>query len=403
MKILHTADWHIGKVLHLHNLEEDHALFFNWLLQTIKDEEVDVLIVAGDIFDQNNPSNESRKIYFELLKDLAELKIQVIITGGNHDSINMLQASKELLALLGITIIAGVPDEFEKQIIELKNKAGEIEVICAAIPFLRDKDIRTFVAGESSQDRISATRDGILNHFIKCKTMIDEKYKSAYPTLATGHLYIQGATLSEGEREIQIGNQAGVESKKFEDLFDYIALGHIHIANRYGNGRIRYCGSPIPLSFAEKDDEKSIIIVEKTNNTLTSRSIKIPKYRSLLKLVGKWTELIEKIEMLNAEEILPPLLELEILEEASSIPAIELEISNYKLNGVNILKRKFISENKSKKLSELTEDKKRITEINPTDVFLKKLNDEAFSEADTKILFDAYSQLLEEVLTVEER
>jgi DNA repair protein SbcD/Mre11 len=397
MKILHTADWHIGKILHLFDLEEDHRLFFNWFLEVIKEEEIDVVIVAGDVFDQSNPSNESRKLYFELLKDLAELKIQVVITGGNHDSINMLQSSKELLSLLGISIIAGVPEDFEKQIIELKNRNGETKVICAAVPFLRDKDLRSYVAGESSEDRITATREGIIKHFIKCKELILHSYGTKYPTLATGHLYIQGATLSESERDIQIGNQAGVESKKLENLFDYIALGHIHIANRYGNGRIRYCGSPIPLSFSEKEDEKTIIIVELGENTLVSRSIKVPKFRQLLKFVGSWEVVKNQIEMLQSKELLQPLIELEVHEERSAIAAIEIEISNYKINGVNIVKSRYNVLNKDKSLSEITPYGKRITEINEKEVFLKKIEFSSYNDEEKKLLIDAYTILLEEV------
>ncbi len=403
MKILHTADWHIGKVLHLFDLEEDHRLFFNWMVELIKQEEIDVLIVAGDVFDQNNPSNESRKLYFELLRDLAELKLQIIITGGNHDSINMLQASKELLALLGITVIAGVPDDFEHQIIPLKNKEGDTKAICAAVPFLRDKDLRTYVAGETSENRINATRNGIVDHYIKCKHLITRLYKDKYPTLAIGHLYIQGATLSDGERDIQIGNQAGIESKKLEDLFDYMALGHIHIANRYGNGTIRYSGSPIALSFSEKEDVKTVIIIEIRDRVVQSRSVKVPVFRSLLKCVGTWNRIKEQIEMLNLQNLLPPLIELEINENVGMIPAIELEISNYKLNGINIVKRRFVTEQNEKTLSASLHRIKSIAELNPNEVFLKRIEDLALSGEDKLILVQTYAQLLEEVQSSEIR
>jgi DNA repair protein SbcD/Mre11 len=397
MKILHTADWHIGKVLHLFDMEEDHRLFFNWMLELIKQEAIDVLIVAGDIFDHNNPSNESRKLYFELLKDLAELKLQIIITGGNHDSINMLQASKELLALLGIMVVAGVPDDFEKQVMPLHNKGGEVLAICAAVPFLRDKDLRSYVAGESSEDRINATRNGIIDHYVKCKKIISERYGDQYPTMATGHLYIQGATLSEGERDIQIGNQAGIESKKLEGLFDYMALGHIHIANRYGNGKIRYSGSPIALSFSEKEDVKTVIIIEVKEGQLVSRSVPVPKLRSLLKLAGKWQGIKEQIEMLQVENILPPLLELEIYENVAMIPSIEYEISTYKSNGINIVKRRFTPEKQEKASTEPLTFDRSIKEFNPNEVFLKKLETHDLSEEDKSLLMHTYAQLLEEV------
>ena len=394
MKILHTADWHLGKVLHGTDLEEDHRLFFNWLLDTIQEEGIDVLLVSGDVFDHNNPGNEARTMYYQILSKLAALNVRVIITGGNHDSVHMLQASSEVLSLLGITVVGGVPEKIEELFIELKDGSDQIVAVCIAVPFIRERDLRTFVSGESSEDRIKSIKDGIVAYYHNCKVYADNKYQHKYPLLAMGHLYMQGASLSEAERDIQVGNAAGIEARSLEGLFDYFALGHIHVSLRYGS-QIRYSGSPIALSFSEKEDEKKVILVEVRDKNITSKSLTVPQSRSLTKISGPWDEITLKLKHLPNDKILPPLIELEIHEEISKIAAIEQEISSFKNEGLLILKRKFVSRQQLQ-LSNLTEGKKSINDVKPIEVFEKKLEADGYSEDEKQMLKTAYQQLVDE-------
>ena len=111
MKILHTADWHIGKILHRQSLYDDISYFFDWLVQRITDEKIDLLLVSGDIFDLANPSNMDTKLYYQTLYRLSKTNVKVIITGGNHDSISLLDAPSSLLDVLDITVVGGAKDD----------------------------------------------------------------------------------------------------------------------------------------------------------------------------------------------------------------------------------------------------------------------------------------------------
>ncbi|HSJ11260.1 MAG TPA: exonuclease subunit SbcD, partial [Gillisia sp.] len=148
MKILHTADWHIGKKLHKHDLAPDFDLFINWLCHTIESHEVEVLLVSGDIFDLANPSSEARKQYYRALMQLKKLNCRLILTGGNHDSPAMLDAPRDILRELDMHVIGGLPANLEEVILPITGKSGEVEVVIAALPFLRDSDLRT--AGEGN-------------------------------------------------------------------------------------------------------------------------------------------------------------------------------------------------------------------------------------------------------------
>ena len=153
MKILHTADWHIGKKLQKHELKADFDLFIEWLCNTIQAEEVDLLLVSGDVFDLANPSSEARSQYYKTLLKLKNLNCKIILTGGNHDSPAMLEAPREILQQLNISVIGGLPNDISETIIPI-YKDGKPQLVVAAIPFLRDADLRKGGESTSYEDRI---------------------------------------------------------------------------------------------------------------------------------------------------------------------------------------------------------------------------------------------------------
>jgi exonuclease SbcD len=276
---LHTADWHIGKQLHKIDLHEDMDLFFKWLITYIDENKIDVLLMSGDLFDHANPSQTALTQYYLFLKQLLLLKCKVIITGGNHDSPYVLNAPKDLLGILDIKVIGGAPENISDIFIECANENQKI--IIAAVPFLRDKDIRNSLPGESYQDKIDLIRQGIKNYFNKINHYYNEHYKGL-PYLVMAHLYAQGATISDSEREIQIGNQAGIEASIFGNEPHYVALGHIHKPQVVGSNHIRYSGSPIQLSFSEKEDQKELVLIEINDSIFTINTVQLPQFRKLI-------------------------------------------------------------------------------------------------------------------------
>ena len=310
MKILHTADWHLGKRLHKQDLIEEHQLFFEWLIKTIKEREIDVLLISGDVFDLSNPPTEARTLYYWFLRQMIEQKCKIIITGGNHDSASMLNAPKDILSLLDVVVVGGATANIEEEIIDLG------EVIICAVPYLRDMDIRQAVEKEEVNGRVEAVRSGIKNHYDLLAAYCRENHTTT-PVIAMGHLYAQGSLTSESEREIQIGNLAAFGESDFSETFDYVALGHIHRPQLVGGKKhIRYSGSPIALSFSEKNDWKIVIELEITSGKIERiEEISVPKFRVLKRISGDFIKVKSLLTDFLHDSILKAFLEVEVLEE----------------------------------------------------------------------------------------
>ncbi|MFN3380431.1 MAG: exonuclease subunit SbcD [Runella zeae] len=239
MKILHTADWHLGKQLHKYSLEEDQRLFLEWLSDTIQQRSIDLLLISGDIFDTANPSNLALTQYYGFLKKLIGTDCQVIVTGGNHDSPGVLNAPRELLKFLNIKVVGSALENLGDELLHIHTPKGE--VVVAAVPYLREADLRKSVSGEGYEDRLSALRQGIRGHYEKLIDLKTSQFKNL-PSIAMGHLYVNGASVSESERDIHvIGGEAAFSAEFFPEGFDYVALGHIHRPQRMGPSEmIRY-------------------------------------------------------------------------------------------------------------------------------------------------------------------
>lgn len=397
MKILHTSDWHLGKRLHQIDLTEDHRLFFDWLIQITQKEPVDAIIVSGDIFDLANPSSEARKLYYETLVKLAGMNCTVIITGGNHDSPSVLNAPKEVLKALNIHVVGGLSKNMEDMIIPLSKNNKEIAI--AAIPFLRDSDIRQAVQGESHQDRIEAIKAGITRTFNNAAETCERLYPNI-PAIAMGHLFTHGASTSESERDIQIGNLAGYEVSEFNDYFSYYALGHIHRPQNPGNSnKLIYSGSPIPLSFSEKSDVKRIVVYDFSEAKPQYKSIEIPENRKLIKITGTYTEVHEKLMNIQPEKTqMPALIEVEMIEEKEDpqkVTALEELISKFNHPNAIVVKHRIHFRDNISGANELYDTSKHIEELNPGEVFEKKMERSALDENQKTKLREAFHEILE--------
>ncbi len=399
MKILHTADWHIGKKLHKHDLIADFDLFINWLTEKMVVLEVDLLLVSGDIFDLANPSSEARSQYYRALLKLRNLNCKIILTGGNHDSPSMLNAPKEILSELDISVIGGMPDTVEETLIPVKNNSGEITLVVAAIPFLRDADLRTANAGDTYEDRLAATRMGIETTFQTAAEQCAKHYPDV-PAIAMGHLFAAGIETSESERDIQIGNQAAFEANRFGDGFKYMALGHIHKPQRVtAQIPTYYSGSPIPLSFSEQSDQKRILVLD-TEKSFIPQSIPIPSFRKLLKIKGDIIRLGAKLSALPSHDGLDTLIELELEEEvydAEKMFQLDGLVSGFDTSGYEIVKHRTRFSNAHKKLGQLYENSEKLEDVRPKDVFMKKISEHEYDTGTRQELLSAFEEILSEV------
>lgn len=400
MKILHTADWHIGKTLHKHPLQDQLLLFFDWLCELIEKERIDLLLISGDVFDVANPATADRRMYFQFLKRLNDFNLQVIITGGNHDSVGQLNAPKEVLEVLNVTVIGGATEDLKDELVEVRGAHGNTKLVVAAVPFLRDKDLRHRDSDEKYENRTEAIREGIKLHYAALADQAKDHYPNI-PALAMGHLFTLGADPSESERDIHIGNTAAINASAFPAHFQYVALGHIHRPQIIGgNEMIRYSGSPIPLSFSEKNDQKTVLIVELQNGQLSSpQVIPVPAFRQLKKFSGSLEVVRKKLTDYRPEFQLSSFVEIEVTEPVfSSLIIGEVEgLKNEFEEGANfrILKTRTHFETGTKDTADLFSKSDSIEDLNPKDVFARKLEAEGIDEETTTLLMQAFQELVE--------
>lgn len=402
MKIVHTADWHIGKILHNQDLNVDIHLFFDWLITYIKDENIDILLVSGDIFDLANPSNRDIKAYYKMLYRLSLTDTKIIITGGNHDSVSHLDAPSNLLDVLNIVVIGGGREDQKDMIVPCKDKDGNIVCVVLAVPFLRDKDLRPTMKASEMTNKSQLISDAIKKYYDDLVTMTITKYGRDMPIIAMGHLYMQGSITSDSEREIHVGNLEGLHIDIIHPDIDYMALGHIHKPQTIGErAHIRYCGSPIFLDFSERDYDKRIIIIEIEDRKInTIKPVTIPKSRELKKITGTLSDVEMALSAYKNEYALTSFLEVEVIEEKKDFMKLQLLddiVSNSLNDNFKILKHRITFLENPTASGIMHDESKTIQELSPLEVFRLKLTENTDNEVLNEDLIEIYMQLLEEI------
>lgn len=275
MRVLHTSDWHIGATLCEKTRYEEHRAFFQWLTQTIVENRVEALLVAGDVFDTSSPSNRAVTLYFEFLQSLRSTPCRhVVIIGGNHDSPSQLNAPAGYLACDGIHVLGcarpGGPDGpdgkdgVDGEVLVLRNEQGVPGLIVCAVPFLRDRDVREAAFGQDPSLRTQFLCQGILAHYARVAERARERaagLERPCPIVAMGHFFATGAAVRDGEDSLTVGTLGAVDASSLARDFAYTALGHIHTPQRIGCDQVRYSGSPLAMSFGEKAN-KVVLLVE---------------------------------------------------------------------------------------------------------------------------------------------
>lgn len=306
MKILHTSDWHLGNTWNGRSRKKEFRAFLDWMLETLKSEQPDVLIIAGDIFDTATPGPGSQAMYYEFLRDAAPLCRKIVIVSGNHDSPTLLDAPKPLLDAMNVHLVGmatGPEKQPEDDLVVLENPAGQPELILAAVPFLRNQDLRRIDPGESVEDKEQKYIDGIRRHYARLSEMAETiRAGREIPFIATGHLFVAGGKTSDGVREIHVGTLGQLGVDLFPDNIDYLALGHLHIPQRVGGSETRrYSGSPLPMSFAEAKQKKTVLRVDFSGRRATVESIDIPEISHLVRIRGDLEQIGKELKKLKKE------------------------------------------------------------------------------------------------------
>ncbi|MEA1899586.1 MAG: exonuclease SbcCD subunit D C-terminal domain-containing protein [Thermodesulfobacteriota bacterium] len=314
MKILHTSDWHIGRSLYGRKRYDEFSAFLDWLAEFIQTESVDALLVAGDVFDASTPSNRAQELYYRFLcKVSASCCRHIVVIAGNHDSPSFLNAPKELLRALNVHVVGSITDNPEDEVITLTGNSDIPEAIVCAVPYLRDRDIRIVEAGESIEDKNTKLIEGLQMHYAGV-CMIAEKKQKEYkqtnqtlsvPIIGMGHLFTAGGKTVDGDgvRELYVGSLAHVDKDIFPACINYLALGHLHVPQKVGAAEyIRYSGSPIPIGYGEAYQEKSVVIVEFSNNPQPKIIVHpVPCFQAMERISGEIDEITERIHELKSQ------------------------------------------------------------------------------------------------------
>ena len=330
LRLLHTADWHLGQSFHGYDRDYEHGLFLDWLLRTLAERRSDALLIAGDIFDSVNPSASAQRRFFDFLAraHAALPALQIVLTAGNHDAGARLEAFAAVLESLRITVVGTVARDpagaiqYQRFLAPLKDANGQIAALAIAVPFLRPADVPE--VPESADFYLDGIRELYRQAVEAARTLRDREYPQV-ALVALGHCHMQDAAESrDSERRIVIGGAEALRADTFPADLAYVALGHLHRPQELDGGRIRYSGSPIPLSFSEKDYAHRVVeVVLDDMGRASAAAVPVPKSAALQRLPAGGAAPIAEVLQLLADTVfdadLPPdahpFLEVRVLDD----------------------------------------------------------------------------------------
>lgn len=405
MKWLHTADWHLGQLFFQYDRTEEHSQFLKWLVQYIKDEKIDVLLISGDVFDHANPNIKSLQMWYQFLREISDTNPQliIIVIAGNHDSASRLEAPQPLLDENRIRIIGTVRRDENGEIpmnqfcIPVYNSSKELEAYCLAIPFLRLGDFPQVIDEQLNYSQ------GVSRMYQYANDYIRENLHKDIPRIALGHLHALNAEQADDdnfERDI-MGGVDNIPVTAFSDEIQYVALGHIHKAQKIGGKEyIRYSGSPIPMSFSEIMYNHQVVTFETKGGKVENiQTVSIPVHTSLTKVPDKHLPLTEVLQELSklpksgSESTPAPYLEVRIhltLPEPQLKKQIEDALADKHVRLARIDVQKTVAEQSQAQVETL----KELKDLKPFDVF-QKLYFKEYQEQPSEEL----SRLFHEVCT----
>ncbi|PXW56103.1 exodeoxyribonuclease I subunit D [Grimontella sp. AG753] len=294
MRILHTSDWHLGQNFYSKSRAAEHDAFLTWLLVTAEEHLVDAIIVAGDIFDTGSPPSYARELYNRFVVKLQQTGCHLVVLAGNHDSVATLNESKDILAWLKTTVVASAGSAP----FYLPLRDGSPGAVFCPVPFLRPRDIMTSQAGLSGQEKQLHLLQAITDYYQQqYQAACELRGDSVLPIIASGHLTTVGASKSDAVRDIYIGTLDAFPAQNFPPA-DYIALGHIHRPQKPGGQEhIRYCGSPIALSFDETGNSKYVNLVTFSAGKLADvTALEVPVTQQLAVIKGDLESIRQQLE-----------------------------------------------------------------------------------------------------------
>lgn len=406
IKVLHTSDWHLGRNLYGRRRQAEFAAFLDWLLVCMASQQVDVLVVAGDIFDTSTPGTAAQELYYRFLAQVAASACRhVVIVGGNHDSPSFLDAPSGLLRALDVHVVGQALADPAEQVLLLKSASGEPELIVCAVPYLRDRDIRQVEAGESIRDKEQKLLDGIRGHYAaigEAASALNAGLAQPVPVIGTGHLFAAGGQTIDGDgvRELYVGSLAHVHAGVFPASFDYVALGHLHVPQKVGGQEhIRYSGSPLPMGFGEARQQKSLCLVQFSVNEQGAfvpeiELLDIPVFQRLEHVSGDLAEIGARLQALRTEN---ESVWLEVLYSGTDIVSDLREQLAELVDGSALEILRIRNQRVAAQVLEQHEQAETLDDLTELDVFTRCLDAHQIADEQREELLHSYYQVLDDL------
>ena len=392
MRLLHTSDWHLGQNFYSKSRAAEHQAFLDWLLETAEAQGVDAIIVAGDIFDTGSPPSYARELYNRFVVQLQKTGCQLVVLAGNHDSVATLNESRDILAFLNTLVVAGsgTPP------CVLKRRDGSPGAILCPVPFLRPRDVIVSQAGASAGEKQQHLLQAITDYYQQQYQQACElRGERPLPIIASGHLTTVGASKSDAVRDIYIGTLDAFPAQNFPPA-DYIALGHIHRAQKIGGTEhIRYCGSPISLSFDETGKAKSVNLVTFSEGKLAEVTpLEVPVTQPLAVLKGDFGSISTQLEQWrDADADNPVWLDIEITSD-EYLHDIQRKIQTLTdALPVEVLLVRRSREQRERIMA--SEQRETLSELKVEEVFERRLALETLEEPQQQRLHQLFSETLD--------
>ena len=392
MRIAHTSDWHLGAMLRQKKRYDEFDRFLAWFLGILKEEKIDVLLIAGDVFDTSSPSNRAAEQYYSFRAQVRDTGVKkVIVTAGNHDSASFLDAPKSVLKFLKVHTIGKADPDFHDQIIPLEEKDSVCAVVCA-VPFLRDRDIRQTMPGENVETLERKRREAVIAYYKGICARAAELYPDV-PQIVTGHFFATGGKVSDTHFT---GNLSNISVSELPDGISYLALGHLHTPQSVGTREnYRYSGSPLKMSFGDNDAAKEILILDTGALEKTPQKIIVPEFQKMEHIEGDMEQIKARITelgttsesiWLSVENTGPFIADLqgELNELCRNTPLLKLLFyRNQAPNPVSAVKRHSAI--------------KELSKVTPETVFCNYLKEKEVAEDTQAQLIAAFRQIVTEL------
>ncbi len=388
MRILHTSDWHIGKKIYEQDRLDEHARFLDWLLETIIEREVDVLLVSGDVFDSSMPPARATDLYYRFLFNLyGKTRTHAVIIAGNHDSAVRLAAPGQFLKMARMHVVGGIRETATDCVVHLV--ANGHTAAFAAVPYLNEGDILPHIPLEAEIERSLRYREAMKRIYNECLSAMDADIK-----IFMGHYFIQGGTSGDSERLVQIGGIAPVRTGDIPGDVDYIALGHLHGHQRIkGDGcPVMYPGSPLPLSFKEAEYDKKVLLVDLGSDVgCNIEEVNVPVFRELVRIKGSIDDLIAQA---NFGDWKDKYIEAKVLLDGSAVGVGDTVRQAFAQKGSKVLVVEPVMQSASGEILS-TEDIKTRTPVEIFQDFYRHKFGESSSDTELNELLITFNELLD--------